>query len=96
MTITKAENGDTITLSLEGWLDTQAAAEFQKEIDCIDENIKSMVIDMEKLQYVSSAGVRQLVAIHKKMNGQLVIKNASDELMDIFNITGMSRMMKFE
>ena len=55
-----------------------------------------MVIDMEKLQYVSSAGIRQLVAIYKKMNGQLVIKNTSEELMDIFHITGIDRMIRFE
>ena len=96
MTITKTENGSTVTLTLDGWLDTQAAPELQKELEGIDEKYESMVIDMEKLQYISSAGIRQLVSIYKKMNGQLVIKNASVELKDIFHITGMDRMIKFE
>ena len=96
MTITKEENGNTVTLRLEGWLDAQAAPELQSELQNIDEKTKSMVIDMEKLQYVSSAGIRQLVAIYKKMNGQLVIKNTSEELMDIFHITGIDRMIRFE
>ena len=86
MTITKTENGDMVTLTLEGWLDAQSAPELQSEVQKIGETAKSMVIDMEKLQYVSSAGIRQLVAIYKKMNGQLVIKNTSEELMDIFHI----------
>ena len=42
------------------------------------------------------AVIRQLVAIYKKMNGQLVIKNTSEELMDIFHITGIDRMIRFE
>ena len=96
MTITKTENGSTVTLTLDGWLDTQAAPELQKELEGIDEKYESMVIDMEKLQYISSAGIRQLVSIYKKMNGQLVIKNTSEELMDIFHITGIDRMIRFE
>ena len=96
MTITKTENGNTVTLTLEGWLDTQAAPELQKELEVIDEKINSVVIDMEKLQYVSSAGIRQLVAIYKKINGQLVIKNTSVELMDVFHMTGIDRMIRFE
>lgn len=96
MTITKTENGDMVTLTLEGWLDAQSAPELQSEVEKIGETAKSMVIDMEKLQYVSSAGIRQLVAIYKKMNGQLVIKNTSEELMDIFHITGIDRMIRFE
>ena len=85
-----------VTLTLEGWLDAQSAPELQSEVQKIGKTAKSMVIDMEKLQYVSSAGIRQLVAIYKKMNGQLVIKNTSEELMDIFHITGIDRMIRFE
>lgn len=96
MTITKTENGNTVTYKLEGWLDTAAAPELQKEVDSIDEKTQNIVIDMEELQYIASAGIRQLVAITKKMNGNLVIKNASDELKDIFHVTGIDRIIKFE
>ncbi len=51
---------------------------------------------MENLQYISSAGIRQLVTIYKKMNGQLLIKNASFELMDIFRSAGMDNIIRFE
>ena len=96
MTITKEENGNTVTLRLEGWLDAQAAPELQSELQNIDEKTKNMVIDMEKLQYVSSAGIRQLVSVYKSMGGKVVIENASAELMDIFHITGVDRMIRFE
>lgn len=51
---------------------------------------------MEKLQYISSAGSRQLVALYKKMGGQFVIRNASVELKDIFHLTGLDRMIRIE
>lgn len=96
MTITKTENENTVTLTLDGWLDTLAAPELQKELEDIDEKTESLVFDMEKLQYISSAGIRQLVAICKRMNGKLVIKNASVELLDIFHVTGIDRIIRFE
>ncbi len=96
MTITKTENENTVTLTLDGWLDALAAPELRKELEDIDEKTESLVFDMEKLQYISSAGIRELVGICKKMNGKLVIKNASVELMDIFHITGIDRIIRFE
>ena len=96
MTITKTENGNEVTLALDGWLDTLAAPELQKALEGIDEKNQSLVIDMEKLQYISSAGIRQLVAICKRMSEKLVIKNASVELMDIFHVTGIDRIIRFE
>ena len=96
MTITKTESGNEVTLTLEGSLDAMTATELQKVIEDLDEKSTSMVVDMEKLQYISSAGIRQLVTAYKAMNGHIVIKNASVELMDIFNVTGIDRMIKFE
>ena len=96
MTVTITKNGNTVTLALEGSLDAQAAPELQDKVQNIDNNTKSMVIDMAKLQYIASAGIRQLVMIYKRMGGKVVIKNASVELMDIFHITGIDRMIRFE
>ncbi len=96
MTITKTENGNTLTLTLEGCLDTMSAPELQKELETVDEKTEILVIDMEKLQYVSSAGIRQLVTVSKKMKENFVVKNASDALMDIFHITGLDRIIRFE
>lgn len=96
MTITKTENGDTITLLLDGWLDTLSAPELHKEYESIVSKPQMLVIDMEKLQYISSAGIRELVAICKEMKDSFVVKNASVELMDIFHATGLDRFIRFE
>lgn len=96
MTITRTETENTVILTLEGWLDTVSAPELQKAFEAVDENIQSLVIDMEKLQYVSSAGIRQLVTICKTMKDRFAVKNASVELMDIFHVTGIDRIIRFE
>lgn len=96
MTITKKENANTVTLMLDGWLDTLSAPELKSEYETIDKGIESLVIDMEKLEYISSAGIRQLVAICKEMKERFVVKNVSVELMDIFHATGLDRIIRFE
>ena len=96
MTITKTEKDNTVTLELDGWLDTLTAPELKKEYEALDKGIEGLVLDMEKLQYVSSAGIRQLILICKEMKDKFSIKNASDELMDIFHITGVDRIVRFE
>ena len=67
MAITKTKNGNAVTLTLDGSLDALTAPELQKELEVIDENTESLMFDLEKLQYISSAGIRELVAACKKM-----------------------------
>ncbi len=67
--IEKEINGNVAVMKLEGWLDTQTTAEFGKALDALESNIEELILDFEKLEYTSSAGLRQIVAAHKKMNG---------------------------
>lgn len=96
MTITKTVNGNEAVLRVEGWLDTQASPEMHKEIEGLEENIESLVIDFEKLEYISSSGVREVVAAYKKMKGALTVKNASSSIMSIFKATGIDKKVKFQ
>lgn len=96
MTITKTVNGNEAVLSVEGWLDTAASPEMHKEIEGLDEGIESLVIDLEKLEYISSSGVREVVAAYKKMKGALTVKNASSSIMSIFKATGIDKKIKFQ
>lgn len=96
MTITKTLNGNEAVLSIEGWLDTQASPEMQKEIQALGEETESLIIDLEKLEYISSSGVREIVAAYKKMKGALTVKNASASIMSIFKATGIDKKIKFE
>ena len=96
MKIEKIVDGDSLTLVLEGWLDTQAAPELEKMVNDISDDIKAVVFDCEKLEYISSSGIRQIVAAHKKVNGNFKLKNVSPEIMDILKMTGIANKVKME
>ena len=96
MTIKKTVEGNEATLALEGWLDTQTAPEVQSELESLGDDIQSLVLDMASLEYISSSGVRQVVAAYKKMNGNLTVKNVSASIMGIFKITGIDKRINFQ
>ncbi len=93
MNINKTINGAAAVLEIDGWLDTQTAPELEEVLDSLDDSIKELTIDMSKLEYISSAGLRQIVAAHKKMSGSLTLKNLSPEIMDVFNMAGFSKKL---
>ena len=93
MDIQKMVDGNTATLIPEGWLDTQNAPEMQTALDSLGEDVQALVIDLSKLEYISSAGLRVIVAAHKKMNGALTVLNPSAEVLDIFRMTGFDKRL---
>ncbi len=96
MTIEKTVNETVATLKLEGWLETQAAGELQQEIDALDETVDTLVLDLEALEYISSAGLRQIVAAHKKMEGRLTLKHVQPEIMDVLQMAGFDKRLHIE
>lgn len=94
--IEKEINGNVAVLKLEGWLDTQTTSEFAKELEALDSNITELVLDFEKVEYTSSAGLRQIVAAHKKMKGNLTVKNVCSGIMDVFKLTGFDKHLHIE
>ncbi len=94
--IEKEINGKVAVLKLEGWLDTQTTAEFAKELESLEKNVEELILDFAKLEYTSSAGLRQIVAAHKKMNGKLTVKNICSEIMDVFKMTGFDKRLHIE
>ena len=95
MTIEKIINGDYAVIRPEGWLDTQTSPELGKVMDELGSDVKNIELDFAKLEYISSAGLRQVVAINKKFES-LVITNVSPEIMDIFNMTGFSKRLNIK
>ena len=91
MTIEKNVCENTAEIKLTGWLDTQTAPELDKEIKSLGEEITALTLDMEKLEYISSAGLRLIVAAYKKMNGALTLRNVSDEIMSVIKMTGLDK-----
>ena len=98
MNIKTEKNGEKLTITLEGRLDTTTAPQLEKEIEEKSEGITEMTIDMTKLEYISSAGLRVLLSTHKKMNkaGSLKITGVCDEIMEVFEMTGFSDILNIE
>ena len=95
MEIIKTVEGSKATIRPEGWLDTKTTPELAEVIDSLPAEITEMVLDLEALEYISSAGLRQVVAMHKKMNGNLTLVNAGTELLEIFKMTGFDKKLNF-
>lgn len=94
MNIEKKKNENNLTISLEGRLDTNTAVELGNEI--LDLNgIESITFNFEKLEYISSSGLRLMLKCKKEVDNTKII-NCSPEVFEIFNITGFSEMMKVE
>ena len=91
---TKAE-GKNLMMTLTGRLDTSTAPELEKEIKARIEGVESLDIDFATLQYISSAGLRVLLSAQKIMNrqGSMIIRNASDEVKEIFEVTGFADIL---
>ena len=98
MLINKTQNGDSLIIALDGRLDTTTAPQLDAEVSTGLEGVKNFVIDMEKLVYVSSAGLRVLLKAQKIMNkqGTMVIKNVSEEIKEIFEVTGFDELLTIE
>lgn len=96
MEIKKEINGEKANLSLSGWLDTQTAPALKEALDGLTAEITSLVIDCKELEYVSSAGLRQLVAAHTKMNGSFELHNVSAEIMYVLKTTGLDKVITIQ
>ena len=98
LNIQKEKNGNELTLALEGRLDTTTAPELESVVKNDINGISSLIVDMTKLEYISSAGLRVLLSAQKVMNsqGSMVIKNASDDIKEIFDVTGFTDILNIE
>lgn len=85
-------------VALEGRLDTTTAPELENEINEIIEGLEELIFDMENLEYISSAGLRVLLASQKTMNkqGSMKVINVNDQIMEIFEVTGFSDILTIE
>ncbi len=87
-----------LTVALEGRLDSETAPQLEQQLDAALEGVTILELDFAKLEYISSAGLRLLLATQKRMNGQgeMVIKNVSKGIMEILEITGFNGILTFE
>ena len=98
MTIEKKENGKELTLTLSGRLDTTTAPLLEAELKKSIGGVQRLVLDFTSLEYLSSAGLRVLLAAQKVMNrqGEMVIQNVNETIAEIFEVTGFSEILTIE
>lgn len=87
-------DGKEVVIYLEGKITSNNAAEFEKELFNIvsaNQDIEYS-LDADKLEYISSAGLRVLMKMRRRFIKNIVIQNASKDIYDIFDMTGFTRM----
>lgn len=88
MKINFNKDTDKLNISLEGRLDTITAPEFDDFLKSNLAGIKEVTLDLEKLVYISSAGLRVLLSLNKKMKSSVTIYNVQELVMEVFEVTG--------
>ena len=98
MEITKTRNGNDLTVSVAGRLDTVTSPELEAALANEFDGTNELILDFEKLDYISSAGLRVLLTAHKRMSrsGRLVIKNINETVGDVLEVTGFSDILNVE
>ena len=98
MTITQNRNESALVLALEGRLDTVTAPELEKECKDSLDGVSELTLDFAGLDYISSAGLRVLLAAQKVMNrqGSMKVTNVNETIMEIFDVTGFTEILTIE
>ena len=98
MTINKTLDGTKLCVKVEGRLDTTTAPELEGELKASLDGIDNLELDFSNLEYLSSAGLRVLLATQKTMNaqGKMVVKNVNDTIMEVFEVTGFVDILTIE
>ena len=96
MKIKKNQEGNRLTLAISGRLETATAPQLQEVIENGLSGIRSLTLDIKQLEYISSAGLRTLLAAKKKMHGAggyMAVIGANEEVMEVFKITGFNEIL---
>lgn len=98
MTITKNLDGTTLTLALEGRLDTTTAPQLETEVKDSLAGVTDLVLDFTALEYISSAGLRVVLSAQKAMNkqGNMVVRGVNEYVMEVLEVTGFADILTIE
>ncbi len=98
MTIEKTRNGSALTIALSGRLDTITAPNLEAELKDALGGVEELTFDLEKLDYISSAGLRVLLSAQKTMNrqGSMKVQHPNEIISEIFEVTGFSDILTIE
>jgi len=100
MEIRKTTDGNTVTLELDGKLSAIAVPDLQKELDAALEEFENILLDMSKVEYISSAGIRAILSTQKKIlkkgSGKLSLFGLTQESRENLEVTGMNTVLKID
>ena len=98
MKITKSLNGTNLEIALAGRLDTTTAPELEQELKNSMDAATVLTLDFEKLDYISSAGLRVLLSAHKTMSkkGGMKVTNVNEIVKEVFDVTGFADILNIE
>lgn len=98
MTIEKIANGAELCVTLNGRLDTTTAPQLEAELKGSLGGVETLIMDFAALEYLSSAGLRVLLAAQKIMNkqGEMIVKNVNETISEIFEVTGFADILTIQ
>ena len=98
MNIIRNKDGSKLALALEGRLDTTTAPQLEAELKASMDGVTELDMDFEKLEYLSSAGLRVLLAAQKVMNkqGKMTIRHVNETIHEVFEVTGFIDILTIE
>ena len=98
MTIRTEKQENTLLIAPAGRLDTLTAPELEQAIKSNLDGVTSLTLDLADLEYLSSAGLRVLLATQNIMNkqGKMVVRHVNATIMEIFEVTGFSDILTIE
>ena len=98
MQINYNKEAEKLTVAPEGRLDTVTAPEFEKRVGELVDGVTDFVLDMAKVEYVSSAGLRVILKVQKVMfhQGKMKLIGVNESVMEVFEITGFSDILNIE
>ena len=98
LNISLNKHGTEVELKLDGYIEASNAAEVENALMEVASQFDSLTLDMEKLEYVSSAGLRAFKRLYMEMRrkgGTLQAKNVDKAIMEVLEVTGFTRLFKF-
>ena len=99
LNIVKKQGGETLTVKLDGRLDTNTAPKFQEEVEPMLESISALTLDFEKVDYISSAGLRVLLTFQQELEEKdksMILCHVNDIIRDVFDVTGFLDILTIE
>lgn len=96
--INKTTENEAAVFTLEGRLDTVTSPELEKALQDTMDRVTDLTLDFEKLDYISSAGLRVLLSAQKRMIGRggMKLRHVNETIMEIFEVTGFSEILSIE